>query len=346
MLQKFIPLVVLVSLSINTTYAQNNIGVHGLVGVNLISQQISPNAMGAQSTNKIDIELADVELNITFKSSDEYDASIVIIKEDEKVITDEAVLNYHGSGFDLSAGKMVVPFGAFETGMISDPLTLEFSELNTNALLFSQSLDNGIDLSAYVFNGSYNGNDKELGDANAENSGLNNFGFSINYINEKLGLGLGFDYMNSIAEGEGFTEGAGTSSFNGAYAIRLNYNFSQYIKGLSFSVEHITAVGEFDDGASMTFVDDKGEAFKPSLTHIELNYGHTAFGKEANFTISSSSTDYELGDNPDRNKSSQIGFAWSINLAEGVGFAIEVLNKKDHNGDKTDTTTLQWSHEF
>jgi hypothetical protein len=344
-MQNFILLVALVSLLTNITYAQNNIGVHGLVGVNLISQQISPRAMDTQSTDKTDIELADVELNIIFKSSDKYDASIVMIKEDEQVIIDETVLNYHGSGFELSVGKMVVPFGVFETGMISDPLTLEFSELNINTLLFSQHLDNGIDLFAYAFNGAYNGNDEVLGENKAGNSGINNFGFSINYVNEKLGLSIGLDYINSIAEGNGFIKGAGTSSFNAGYAVRLNYNFSVYAKALedlSFVVEHITAADRFDKHSGAKFVDDNGEEFKPSLTHVELNYGHMAFGKEANFVISSGSTDYELG----RNKLSQTGVVWLINLEEGVTFAIEGLSREEHNGDKKDTIILQWAYEF
>lgn len=348
-MKKIIFLVALATILTNTAYAENKVGIHGLIGVNLISQKFSPKATSEKATNKTDIELADVELNVIFKSSDKYDGSILIIKEDDKVIVDEAVLNYHGANFDLSAGQMVVPFGAFETGMISDPLTLEYNELNINALLFSKNLDNGIDLSAYVFNGAYNSNDETLGEDKAKNRGINNFGFSINYENKKLGLKAGFDYINSIAEGAGWTKGAGTSSFNAGLALRLGYDFGVHIealKGFSFSVEHITAVKKFEEKANTTFVDEKGKGIKPSLTHIELNYEHKAFSKEANFALSSGSTDYELGTKPNRNKTAQTGFAWSIELEEGVSFGIEVLNKTAYNGDKIDIATTQWTHEF
>jgi len=86
---------------------------------------------GYEDENTSDITLATVELGLEAKISEWARANVVLLWEEddtEQVEVDEGTItlgNAERSPLYLTAGKFVVPFGAYETNMISDPLTLE-----------------------------------------------------------------------------------------------------------------------------------------------------------------------------------------------------------------------------
>lgn len=89
---------------------------------------------GIDDEKNSDISLATAELGVEVTPMDWLTGFALLSweDEDEKIIFDEAHITLGGSDaipFYVQAGKFYMPFGVFETNMISDPLTLEFGEI-------------------------------------------------------------------------------------------------------------------------------------------------------------------------------------------------------------------------
>lgn len=96
-------------------------------------------AMGDSS----DIALATVEIGLDAKLNKNVEAQIVLLYEDgEDFTVDEGTITLTGPyGEFITAGKMYVPFGMFNSHFISDPLTLELGETNESAILIGYGND-------------------------------------------------------------------------------------------------------------------------------------------------------------------------------------------------------------
>ena len=133
-----------------------NVTVEGLVEVSA--------AWSKQGSDKdTDVNVDTVELDLGFEATDRLSASIALLyeegEEDNHVVVDSAEIVYEFAdafpGLSLHAGKIYMPFGSFETALISDPLTLELGEISDGAvgLVFESEF---VDLAAYAFAGDIN----------------------------------------------------------------------------------------------------------------------------------------------------------------------------------------------
>ena len=91
-----------------------------------------------EGTKESDITLATVELGLDAEITDWVNGHILLLYEedDTPLCVDEGFItlgNLEKFPLYFAAGKMYVPFGAFETNMISDPLTLELGENNESS---------------------------------------------------------------------------------------------------------------------------------------------------------------------------------------------------------------------
>lgn len=133
-----------------------------------------------------------VELGIDHKVSDKVDGHVLLKYEqddaDDDVFVDEAVINLHPSdSMDIVVGRQYVPFGRFDTNMITDPITLDLGETREESFLISQKIG-GIGASAYVFK------DK----ADGANDKIDNFGVDFAYENEQFSAGIG--YLSDVVD--------------------------------------------------------------------------------------------------------------------------------------------------
>jgi len=79
-----------------------------------------------------------------------------LVKKDRNRKVDEGTItigNADVTPIYLTAGRMYIPFGNFESNMISDPITLTMSETREEAFQLGVELENGLHGSAYLFNG-------------------------------------------------------------------------------------------------------------------------------------------------------------------------------------------------
>lgn len=240
-----------------------------------ISGAIEVEAGFSSDFNKVDtsdITLATVELGVDSQINDRVSGHLLLLHEedDTPLEVDEGTISLDlTKGWSLTAGQMYVPFGVYESNMISDPLTLEMGETRESAVLIGYQT-NGLYASAYVFNGDTSKASTPAGEDTIEHGGL-----SIGYLHEtdNYSLDVGIDYINSLGDSDGLSTGLdgdsdGTpdplTSFVSGTAFHWIYNRD----ALSFIVEHVKS--DSFQAAELAF---KGLGSTPSATNIEFGYG-------------------------------------------------------------------------
>lgn len=184
-----------------------------------------------------DITVPTVELGIDNKLHDKLDGHLLFLygqgENSDNISVDEATLTFKPrEGLDVTVGRMYVPFGKFDSNMVSDPLTLELAETQEEALQLGMSAGN-LAGSAYVFKDDEDGGDK-----------IDDYGASLGYATETVGAGISYisDVNDKAASGVGL------------------YASAQIGRG-GVIVEHIVV----DD---ITLEDDS--TAKPSATNLEV----------------------------------------------------------------------------
>ena len=141
-----------------------------------------------------DVTLATVELGLAANLNENVSADILFLFEEDEtdLEVDTAQLRYDfsNSPLSLTAGQIYVPFGTFQTALISDTLTLELGETRESALLLEYEQD-AWSGSFYLFNGDNN----EDGGNNIDSWGAN-----VAYTNDRFSLGFGF--INNIGDSD------------------------------------------------------------------------------------------------------------------------------------------------
>lgn len=133
-----------------------------------------------------DISLATVELGIAHAVNDKVEGSLLFLYEegenDDNIAVDEAIITLHATNnIDINVGRMYVPFGNYETMMVSDPLTLEIGETQEEAIQVAFSTEGGIGGSAYVFKDDEDGSDK-----------IDDFGMNVGYESDAFNAGVSY----------------------------------------------------------------------------------------------------------------------------------------------------------
>lgn len=314
-----------------------------------------------------DITLATVELGFDAKINDNVSAHILMLHEDdstESPVIDEGVITissgidpsaspgHHRPGtpkrdtssdsdmyFYLSAGRMYIPFGNFESHMISDPLTLELGETQEAAIQIGFAID-GFHASVYAFNGEADKN-------KVDNDVVDDFGISISYSLKtgSVNLNLGVDYLNNMAETD-FIQGV-ISQVNiieehtAGMALHAIIN----IDALTVIFEHVTALDDFN---TLDLQFNTGKA-NPSASNIEVAYTMDIAGREMTLAVAhQSSSDIDGRALPETRHMISV----STTIADDVGFTVEYTNSNDYeisdggSGESGGVLTAQLVVEF
>ncbi len=99
----------------------------------------------------------------------------------------------------LSGGKITLPFGRYETVMLSDSLPQEIGETKEEAALLGLEW-HGLQMAVFAYDG-----DKKRGDAE---NGLSPYGADISYRlgEEELGFLVGASWVENLADSDGLTD--------------------------------------------------------------------------------------------------------------------------------------------
>ncbi|MFW6052906.1 MAG: LbtU family siderophore porin, partial [Desulfosalsimonas sp.] len=175
--------------------------VSGLLEAEAGYESIDYNDPAEEDEDASDVALATMELGVDAVVNDYVSGHVLFLWEEddtEPVDLDEGFITLTGGANRpayMSAGKMYVPFGNFETHMISDPLTLELGEARESAIQAGLEM-NGFYGSVYLFNGDADEFDKD--------SHIDNYGANAGFVmeSEKFSLDIGASYINNITDAD------------------------------------------------------------------------------------------------------------------------------------------------
>ena len=292
-------------------------------------------------------ELATLELGIAARIHDWVGAEIVVKNDDEDDIAiDETFLTIAPpeGAWALQTGRYVVPFGVYETNMISDPVTLDLGETGQDAVMFAAE-SGGLYGSVFAFNGDLNRGDDET---------IDGFGVTLGYAMEIEGgaIDANLSWINDLGESGGVNdvidglveendiEEPGADNVPGwAASVVLGWG------DVTLIGEYLTALDGFE-GDGIGFGSAGAE---PSAWTVEANYGFDLGGRDATATVgyqgTSEATALELPENR-----SLVGL--SVGMAEGVALSTEWKRDEDYGeaeggtGKSADTVTVQLAAEF
>lgn len=284
-----------------------------------------------------EVALATADLGIEAQLA-EWCTGYMLFSWDEGVDVDEGYIRL-GATEDyplyLRAGLIYVPFGVYETHMISDPLTLEIGETREQGLQVGSEY-RGFYGSLYLFNG-----DVQEGADDGDDT-IEAYGANIGYMMERdrFGLDIGVDYMSNMLDSDGLGDGfeASRSEFVGNNPDG-SFTLDDYVAGMGAHVlvtvgpvcligEYIGATDDVDyitDDGSGTRVNVSRE--KPAAYHIEGAFTFEAMKKDITLAATCQGTDNLAGVLPEK----RYGASAGIGLTEQLGLAVEYIHDEDYD---------------
>lgn len=225
-------------------------------------------------------ELATVELGLEAQVNDYVSSNVLLLYEEnasDDIGVDEATLTIAppGAAWSSTFGRQYVPFGSFETGLVSDPLPLEIGETReTSALVeFGTSNLNG---SVYAFNG-------DTEDDSADDT-IGQFGASVAFQggSEDMPVNVGAGYISSIGDSDGVSIGS-VNDHVGAYDLSATVGVGPF----TVIGEYLAAADSFE-ASELAF---DGNGAEPVAYQLELGYGFEWGGMPASVNVSTQGTD-------------------------------------------------------
>ncbi|MFH0727804.1 MAG: LbtU family siderophore porin [Pseudomonadota bacterium] len=337
----------------------DRITLSGVLEVEAGYEKMDYAGAGSEDESSSDLALATASIGVDAKISDYLSGHIVLLWEEdetEPVDMDEGFMLLDGGDtlpLYLKAGKTYVPFGKFESNMISDPLTLELGETRETALETGFHAG-GFHGAVYAFNGDM--------DIEGDENHIDNYGITAGFTMEKEGFALdvGVGWINNIFDSDGLTDLAEESA---AEARELGFSLSlkERIQGIAahgvITAGPVTLIGEYvamleDIEVSMADITPgtlaalglgsaaKGE--KLAAWNLEAGYGLELLGKETVFGVSFQGvTDAEEGFPENR----YLGVI-NVGIMKNTSLAMEYRHDEYETDDSADTLTMQLAVTF
>lgn len=291
-----------------------------------------------------DLALAKVELYFDANPVKYVNTHVQLLFEDgsNNITLDEAFVTLGDTDefpAFLQVGQFAVPFGNFDTGMSTDPLTKTMAETKEASALVGVVLGD-FTIQSYVYNGdsqrSGNGNHIDQGGVFAGYAG------ETNDVSYDFGAGL----ISNIADSDGLTSAAG------AAATTLD----DYIHGVSvhgaigfgpvgLRAAYLTALDDFT-AAELAF---NGQGAKPGAWHLEGTYTVDLMGKETVFAATLQGTEEALALGLPEYR---YGGAITVGVIDHVAVTGEYLHDEDYDignggtGNDAHTATVKLAVDF
>lgn len=293
-----------------------------------------------------DIVLATVELGLDAEIHKHVSGHVLLLWEEDDtdpIDVDEGYVTIEGKDvvpLYLKAGKFCLPFGNYESHMISSPMTSELGETNQSAVLVGVATD-WIDASLALFNGDVD----ETGEDNTIGSYVGAVQFTLpEGTVPNFGLAAGVSYISNLADSNGLGEEIATPDETieehvaglGAF-VHVSFRDMVFLKA-----EYIGAMDKFKAG-ELNF--DGGEEIEPSVMNVELAVAPL---DNLEFAVRyAQSEDIKGGiDDAGAFPESQYGFTVAYGLFDGTTLALEYQTGEYENKDEQSVVTTQLAIEF
>ena len=275
----------------------NRVSVGGTIELELVSEKPA----GEDSTTSADV--GTVELAIGAGINDEWSGEVVVENDDGTIALLDAFLTYDpGSGLSAAMGQQTLPFGVYETNLVSDPLTLELGETAHTSLVLS----GGADRFDWFLLGYHDGGDT-----------IDGFGIGFGTVMEggESSVGLNAAWLSDIGDSDGL-DGFSEEDMQGMSA------------SAQVSVGPVSAIVEF-----VAALESNGSGAEPSAWHAEAAYGFDLMGREAVFAVGTGGTE----DAAAAELAETLTLAGiSVGIADGIGLGVEWSQREGYDGGGAD----------
>jgi len=279
------------------------------------------------AADESDISVPTVEIGIAAQVNDWVAAEVVALYEDEgdssgelNIDTATVTIADPDSSWFVKGGQYALPFGVFETNMISDPLTLELAETADAALEVGMDSD-AFGASVYVFQGD-------------QSDEIENFGFNLGARTggERFAAAANIGYINDLAESDAIVDdGTAMSGRTPAWTASVIVNAGD----LTLIGEYVTATESI-----AAYANDE-----PSAYNLEAALAFSAMGKPASMAIGYQGTEDAANTAGGQPESRVLG-ALGVQIMDGTSVAIEYAHEQAYDGSESDTLTGQLAVEF
>lgn len=279
-----------------------------------------PDGGSSEST----LNVTTVELGLVARINSMLSAEATLLYEDDgeqELGVDVAALTLvPAEEWSVIAGQFYLPFGVYESAMISDPLTLQLGEIRETAVMVNRESD-GFVASLYGFAGDVS---EGTGDE------VDNFGISAGYGVEDDGLQFAASagYINDIQDSDTIQDAvAGPAHRAGGM-----YASAQIGNGpLRFIAEYVGATDRIQTGE------------KPSALNLEVDYDLHILSYGTTIALGLQTSHDATGLGLPR---STVLAAISVGILDNTSLAFEYARSEDYSGADTDTLTAQLAVEF
>lgn len=275
-----------------------------------------------QDDTTTDFSTATVDLGVEGTVNDYITGSFVFTYNDEDggIELDEAIIAIDaGNGFYANMGNFAVPFGAYNSRLLSDPLTLEVGETTQNTITAGYTNDM-FDVSASLFNG-------EVNEEGEEDDNIAKYVLAAS-VNLPSNITVGGSVISDIADSDGIEERVGETveDFTMGYSV---YFSASIMDKIFIDAEYVAAADEFE-------VD--GSKVEPSAYHVELGC--------APMENLEAAVRYDAGD--DTEVETRYGGVVSYSVLENTTLTAEYVRTEFEadDEDEVDTFTAQLAVEF
>jgi hypothetical protein len=309
-----------------------------------------------------DLVLATFELGILSQIGNwvEVGGALLYEEDDTDLEVDTAYVTLYNPDVApvfFTGGQIYVPFGVYDTNLVSDPLTLEIGETRETAALLGFEYA-GVGGSIYGFNGDHT--------LNGDNR-IASWGANLSYVWEQDGVAVAASagWINNLGDSDGLQdtladnrdatlaeliegEDPRADSFSTDPVDRTagwTANLGVAVGPVSFVGEYLSAADSFDPD-SLSY---KGAGAEPSAWNLELGYGFTVFGKETVAAVAYQGTDEAVG--LELPKESWL-IGWSIGIFDNTALSFEYRYDSDYSeseggtGDDGNSFVAQLAVEF
>ena len=228
--------------------------------------------------------LGKAELAVGIAVNEWVSGEIVVKDDDGSIALDAATVTFApaDSPFSVTAGSQGLPFGVYDTNLVSDPLTKEIGDTGETSVVLGFEADQ--------FNGSFfvfDGDNEPDGDSRIEGHGAA-VGFALEQ--DDFALGLNASYINDIGDSDNLQDAISgrLAEISEALGEDEDPTYSDHVGGMSASVslsaggvmvlgEYVSALDPFGthmdevpvlDGQGSPVLDDQGN---PTTTTVGLH---------------------------------------------------------------------------
>ena len=286
---------------------------------------------------------ASLDLEFAYQPCDWFKGDLIISWDDETPLEiDEGFVTIGGAeGVPpfLTLGKLTLPFGLYETSMISDPLTQELGEIKTYAAVLGVEWQ-GLYASSFIYDGSTIDDDDDGRD-------LKVFGAGAGYLYEKddLVFMAGGAWVENIADADSFSEFLDEDNLHlidrspgiVVYSL-LEYGPVTLIADYVAALEHVDVIDE----------DEVIDLGRSEAWNTEISYNMEVMDIEASVALTYGQSD-SLGDMLPKKR---LGAGITIFPRPYLKLAAEYLREYDYSigqggtGDEADFVTFQLGLEY